>query len=180
MSGYDLGGSVFWVPIFEDQVVLDSPAKRVLNMIYRCIEGANRMLAGSTTLLEAKPWLARAKSQSFKKSRPRGLPPLASSLTASSTPPATGAPSAGGAPPDAPPHLLCQLTQTARLATVRAATTQQPTMKRVATTRQPTWMMKSNRGRLQRAAATGPRRKPAPRPPPRRCRLSPARTLRTW
>jgi len=33
MSGYDLGGKVFWVPIFEDQVVLDSPAKRVLNMV---------------------------------------------------------------------------------------------------------------------------------------------------
>jgi len=104
MSGYDLGGKVFWVPIFEDQVVLDSPAKRVLNMVYRYIESADSMLAGSTTLLEAKPWVARAKSQSFKKSRPRGLPPSASNLTASSTPPATGAPSAGGAPPAAPPE----------------------------------------------------------------------------
>jgi len=37
MSGYDLGGKVFWVPIFEDQVVLDSPEKRVMNMVYRYI-----------------------------------------------------------------------------------------------------------------------------------------------
>jgi len=103
MSGYDLGGKVFWVPIFEDQVVLDSPAKRVLNMVYRYIENAGSMLAGSTTLLEAKPWLLRVKNRSFKKSHPRGLPLSASNLTASSTPPATGAPSTGGATPDAPP-----------------------------------------------------------------------------
>ena len=49
MSGYDLGGKVFWVPIFEDQVVLDSPAKRVLNMMYRYIESTDSMRAGSTT-----------------------------------------------------------------------------------------------------------------------------------
>jgi len=72
-------------------------------MVYRYIESADSMLAGSTTLLEAKPWLARANNRSFKKSRPRGLPPSASNLTASSTPLAAGAPSTGGAPPDAPP-----------------------------------------------------------------------------
>jgi len=99
MSGYDLGGKVFWVPIFEDQVVLDSPAKRVLNMVYRYIESTDSMLVGSTKLLEGKTWRAAAKHPSCNKSVPRGLPPAASNLTASSTAPATGAPSTGGAPP---------------------------------------------------------------------------------
>ena len=61
MSGYDLSGKVFWVPIFEDQVVLDSPAKRVLNMIYRYIESADSMLAESTTLLEKTKLACRGK-----------------------------------------------------------------------------------------------------------------------
>ena len=104
MSGYDLGGKVFWVPILEDKVVLDSPAKRILNMVYRYIESTDSMLAGSTSLLENEAQRAAAKNRSFMQSDSRGLPPAASKLTAPSTRPTTGAPSTGGAPP--PPKLL--------------------------------------------------------------------------
>jgi len=104
MSGYDLDGKVFWVPILEDKVVLDSPAKRILNMVYRYSESTDSMLAGSTSLLENKTQRAAAKNRSCKQSGSRGLPPAASKLTAPSTRPTTGAPLTGGAPP--PPTLL--------------------------------------------------------------------------
>jgi len=97
MCGYDLGEKVFWVPIFEDRVAFDSPAKRVLKIVYRYIESTNSMLAGSTSLLETPR--STAKNRSCKQSDSRGLPPLASKLTASSTPPTTGTPLKGGAPP---------------------------------------------------------------------------------
>jgi len=99
MSGYDLGGKVLWVPIFEDQVVLDSPAKRVLSMVHRYIESTESMLSGSTTLLEGMTWRAAAKNRSCKKLVPRALSPTASNLKFSAIPLATGAPSTGGAPP---------------------------------------------------------------------------------
>jgi len=102
MSGYNLHGKVFWVPIFEDQVVLDSPTKSVLSMVYRFVESADSMLSGSTTLLEKKIWRAADKSRSRNKSGSRGLPSAASKLTDSSTQPSTGASSTGGAPSRAP------------------------------------------------------------------------------
>jgi len=102
MSGYNLHGKVFWVPIFEDQVVLDSPANCVLSMVYCYVESADSMLSGSTTLLEKKIWRAADKSRSRNKSGSRGLPSAASKLTDSGTPPSTGASSTGGAPSRAP------------------------------------------------------------------------------
>lgn len=51
LSGYETVGKMFWVPIFQDKVVLDSPARRVLYLVYRYIESADSMLPGSTALL---------------------------------------------------------------------------------------------------------------------------------
>jgi len=99
MSGNNLGGKLFWVHLFEDQVVLDSPVKRVLNVVYRFIESTDSMLAGSTSLLENTTQRAADKNRSCKNCDSRGLPSAASKLTASSTLPTTGAFLTEGAPP---------------------------------------------------------------------------------
>jgi len=99
MSGDDHSGMVSWVPIFEHQVVLESPAKRVLNMIHRYIESANRLISGSTAFMKKKNWRATDKSRCRDRSGSQGSPTAASNLTDFRKKPTTEAPSTGGAAP---------------------------------------------------------------------------------
>jgi len=47
VSGHDIKGDVFWLPVFEDKQVLKSSAKRVLDMVYRFVESGSAMLSGA-------------------------------------------------------------------------------------------------------------------------------------
>jgi len=104
LSGYDMEGKMFWA-----QVVLDSPARRVLYLVYRYIESADSMLSGSTTL-QATPGPATTAPSC----RPAG-----SGATAGTTPPALPRPCP---PPSANSSTLTASTP-ARAATPRIATT---------------------------------------------------------
>jgi len=77
LSGHDVEGKMFLAPRFEDQVVLYSPARRVLYLVYRYIERIDSMLSGSTTLLTTPVPATAAPSR-----RPAG-----SGATAGTTPP---------------------------------------------------------------------------------------------
>lgn len=44
VSGHDDSGGVFWMPLFEDPLVVRSSAGRVLGTVYRFIESAESML----------------------------------------------------------------------------------------------------------------------------------------
>jgi len=61
VSGYDTTGKIFWLPVLEDQNILDSaPASQVMSMLYRYIESADGMIAASGSLLALKPRSAAA------------------------------------------------------------------------------------------------------------------------
>jgi len=47
VSGHDTKGDVFWLTVFEDRQVLQSSAKRVLDMVYRFVESGSAMLSGA-------------------------------------------------------------------------------------------------------------------------------------
>ena len=47
VSGHDTKGDVLWLPVFGCRHVLESSAKRVLDMVYRFVESESAMLSGA-------------------------------------------------------------------------------------------------------------------------------------
>jgi len=45
VSGYDKGREVFWLPIYEDAAICESPAAHALGLVYRNAESGSCMEA---------------------------------------------------------------------------------------------------------------------------------------
>ena len=55
VSGYDKGGKVFWLPIYEDAAICESPAAHALGLVYRYAESGSCMEAMTASILTETP-----------------------------------------------------------------------------------------------------------------------------
>ena len=55
VSGYDCKGKLFWLPIYEDDAVLQSAAANILGQVYRYVESRSCMEATATSIMTQDP-----------------------------------------------------------------------------------------------------------------------------
>ena len=76
MSGYDKNGKLFWLPIYEDDAVLQSAASNVLGQVYRYVESGSCMEATAASIMTNEPApLPLAPSLRARDAPPLTLPP---------------------------------------------------------------------------------------------------------
>ena len=75
VSGYDKKGKLFWLPIYEDDAVLQSAAANVLGQVYRYVESGSCMEATATSIMthDKRPPLPTIPS--LRTAPPLTLPP---------------------------------------------------------------------------------------------------------
>jgi len=65
VSGHETKGDVFWLPVFEDKQVLQSSAKRVLDMVYRFVESGSAKISGAASELSGSHNARRRRAAMF-------------------------------------------------------------------------------------------------------------------
>eukprot|EP00168_Porphyra_purpurea_P006274 TRINITY_DN1772_c0_g1_i1.p1 TRINITY_DN1772_c0_g1~~TRINITY_DN1772_c0_g1_i1.p1 ORF type:complete len:466 (+),score=74.24 TRINITY_DN1772_c0_g1_i1:567-1964(+) len=65
VSGHDTRGDVFWLLVFEEKQVLQSLAKRVLEMVYRFVESETAMISGAASELSGSHNARRRRAAMF-------------------------------------------------------------------------------------------------------------------